>query len=211
MLGITKTWAPRTVLDGVDLELAHGTATAIVGRNGVGKTTLLRIAGGLIAPDSGSVSMMGLAPIGPTRREFARRLGYLSAGDRGLYARFPVRRQLDLWARLALLPGRRRAELVNRAIERFELMEFAASRVDRISMGQRQRVRIAMAFLHEPLLVLLDEPLTSLDRVASGCVVAATDELRARGGCVLWCAPEPAAPLDFDTVVEIVDGKLRRA
>ncbi len=74
-----------------------------------------------------------------------------------------VAQQLDYWARLAYVPREQRAERVTHSLQRFALEEFAVRRVDRMSMGQRQRIRLAMAFLHEPRVVLLDEPRNSLD------------------------------------------------
>jgi ABC-type multidrug transport system ATPase subunit len=121
-----------------------------------------------------------------------------------------VRKQLDIWGRLCLLPGARRTELIERALETFELDELARARVDRISMGQRQRVRLAMAFMHQPDVVMLDEPLTSLDRQAAQCVVRAVEELRARDGAVLWCSPEPEGIVEFDAVHEVLETKLVR-
>jgi ABC-type multidrug transport system ATPase subunit len=206
--GVRKSFGTHVVLDGIDLDLPAGSAVAITGRNGVGKTTLLRVAGGLILPDEGSVWLDGASPRF-SRRDFHRRLGYLSAGDRGLYARLSVRRHLDLWGKLALLPPGARAEAVARSLERFELTDLAEQRVDRVSMGQRQRVRLAMAFLHEPDVVLLDEPLTSLDPPSAVCVGAAILELRDRGGSALWCAPAlDGVAIDFDQVTEIIEGRL---
>src|SRR5436190_7192108 len=84
--GITKAWAGRTVLDDLDLRLEAGTVSWLAGANGAGKTTLLRIAAGMIDPDEGTVELCGLGPR-RHRRRFRRRLGFLSAGDRGVYGR----------------------------------------------------------------------------------------------------------------------------
>ena len=100
--GIVKHWQRRPVLEGVDFTVEPGTATWLGGSNGAGKTTLLRIATGAIMPERGSVSLGGLNPE-RDRREYARRIAYLAAGDRNLYARLSVRRHLDLWGCLALL------------------------------------------------------------------------------------------------------------
>ena len=102
--GIRKRWGKSPVLEGVDLSVARGALVSISGANGTGKTTLLRIAAGLIHPDSGEVALDGLHPE-RDRRAFLGRLGFLSAGDRTLYARLSPRRHLDLGARLALLPA----------------------------------------------------------------------------------------------------------
>ena len=150
------------MLDDLDLTLEPGTTTWVGGRNGVGKTTMLRVAAGLIEPDSGRAEVWGVAP-GENRVRYQQLVSFLPAGDRGLYARLTVRRQLEFWARIAMVPRDRFRATIEHAIETFDLEELAERRVDRMSMGQRQRLRIAMTFLPEPEVVLLDEPLTSLD------------------------------------------------
>jgi ABC-2 type transport system ATP-binding protein len=143
------------------------------------------------------------------RRAVQRRLGYLSAGDRGLYARLTVEQNLELWAGLALVPPRRRKPLIQSAILRFELAELARRRVDRLSMGQRQRVRLAMTFLHEPDVVLLDEPQTSLDDPGLELLEASLSEVTARGAAVLWCSPAAHnLPLRADLRYELEDGRV---
>jgi len=100
---------------------------------------------------------------------------------------------------------------VGRALERFDLQELAARRVDRLSMGQRQRVRLAQAFLHEPGLVLLDEPHTSLDEDGIELIQHAIDEVRARRGAVLWCSPSMhELPLAADAHYLLHDGVVVR-
>jgi ABC-type multidrug transport system ATPase subunit len=185
---IERRWGPVPVLNGATLRLERGTITWLGGANGAGKTTLLRIASGMLLPHGGSVSLEGLGP-DRDRREFQRRLGYLAAGDRGLYARLSVTRNLEFWSGLALVPKPRQRDLIEASIDRFGLGELARRRVDRLSMGQRQRVRLAMTFLHEPQVALLDEPHTSLDDDALGLLEAALAELVGRGGAALWCSP----------------------
>jgi ABC-type multidrug transport system ATPase subunit len=190
MEAIVKSWSsqPTPVLDGVDLRLGAGTAAAISGRNGAGKTTLLRIAAGLISPESGSVRVAGL-DVDRDRTEFQRRIGFLAAGNSGLYARLKVEHHLDLWSRLALVPRRDRKPAIDEAIDLFALETLCGRRVDRLSMGQRQRLRVALAFVHGPELVLLDEPATSLDEEGIALLQRALDSLKARGGAALICLP----------------------
>jgi ABC-2 type transport system ATP-binding protein len=187
---ISKRWRKDLplILDGLDLTLAPGTATWVGGRNGIGKTTMLRIAAGLIEPDSGRAEVWGVAPA-ESRRRYQELVSFLPAGDRGLYARLTVRRQLEFWASIAMVPRERFRESVEAAIETFELSELAERRVDRMSMGQRQRLRVAMTFLPHPEVVLLDEPLTSLDTEGGALLLAAIAELLARDGALLWCSP----------------------
>ena len=206
--GIEKAWGSRRVLDRVDIRIEPGAAVHVSGRNGSGKTTLLRIAAGLIEPDAGRVSLDGLHPI-RDRRAYQRRLGFLSAGDRGLYARLGVRDHLTLWARLAFVPRRDTRSVVDRALDRFGLGELACRRVERLSMGQRQRVRLAGALLHDPTLILLDEPRNSLDGDGLALLAGLLEQHRANGGAIVWCCPTgERAELAFDAAYELSGGRL---
>lgn len=209
--GVVKSWrgVPQPVLRGIDLTLEPGSAVHLAGRNGAGKTTLLRIIAGLIRPDDGGVSIAGLDPE-RQRVEYQRRLGFLPAGDRGLYARLSVARHLDLWARVSFVDGSRRREVVERALDRFALRDLARRRVDRLSMGQRQRLRLAGLLLHSPALLLLDEPCSSLDEEGVGLMADALDERLERGGAVLWCSPSGEGPsrLPLDRALMLEGGRL---
>jgi ABC-2 type transport system ATP-binding protein len=198
--GLSKRWRKDLplVLDDLDLTLAPGTTTWVGGRNGVGKTTMLRVAAGLIDPDSGRAEVWGVSAA-ENRARYQRLVSFLPAGDRGLYARLTVRRQLKFWARIAMVAPAEVGATVERAIDQFELRELADRRVDRMSMGQRQRLRIAMTFLALPEVVLLDEPLTSLDEEGAALLQAAVAEVLARDGAVLWCSPSGEhVDLEFD-------------
>jgi ABC-2 type transport system ATP-binding protein len=188
--GLSKRWRKDLppVLDGLDLTLEPGTTTWVGGRNGVGKTTMLRVAAGLIEPDSGRAEAWGMSAR-ENRARYQQLVSFLPAGDRGLYARLTVRRQLKFWARIAMVAPAQVDAAIERAIETFELRELADRRVDRMSMGQRQRLRIAMTFLPRPEIVLLDEPLTSLDEEGAVLLQAAVAEVLAREGAILWCSP----------------------
>jgi ABC-2 type transport system ATP-binding protein len=204
--GVRKRWRKGRdpVLDGVDLRLDLGTKTWVGGRNGAGKTTLLRIAAGLIDPDRGRVRAWGFGPH-EKRSRYHRLVAFLPAGDRGLYARLSVRHQLRFWAGMAMIDPGIRERRVEETIDAFDLRELADQRVDRMSMGQRQRVRIAMTFLPEPETVLLDEPLTSLDSEGAVLLERAVDELVGRGGALLWCSPSgdhPEHEFDDDWILE---------
>jgi ABC-type multidrug transport system ATPase subunit len=213
LTAVTKSW-PRLdhpVLDDVDLELEAGTVTWIGGRNGIGKTTLMRIAAGLIRQDSGLVTVDDLHPV-RDRQAYQNRVGFLSAGNAGLYARLTVGWHLDWWGRIALMPPDRRKQAVEASLDRFELRELERRRVDRMSMGQRQRVRLAAAFLHDPGLVLLDEPRNSLDAEGIEILASAVRGAAARGAAVLWCAPTgEEEKIDSDHRLLLERGRLAAA
>jgi ABC-2 type transport system ATP-binding protein len=198
------------VLDGVSLTLRAGEVTWIGGRNGVGKTTLLRLAAGILLAQRGSVRIGELTPLSKGGR-YRREIGFLSAGDRSLQARMRVAQQLDYWGRLAYVPRERRAELVADSLRRFGLEEFAARRVDRMSMGQRQRIRLAMAFLHEPRVVLLDEPRNSLDDDGYQLLNEQIEQTAKRRATVLWCSPRGEdRVIECDASFTLSDGHLEQ-
>jgi ABC-2 type transport system ATP-binding protein len=208
--GVSKAWDKGRipVLDRVELDIDVGDRVRIAGRNGVGKTTLMRIAAGLIDPDRGQATVWG-ASAAERPEHYQRLVSFLPAGDRGLYARLSVRRQLDFWARIAMVPRGEVSARVEEAIEIFNLGELADRRVDRMSMGQRQRLRIAMTFMPHPDVVLLDEPLTSLDGEGAQILYAAIERLLDKGGALLWCSPA-GERLDygFDRTYMLDEGRL---
>jgi ABC-2 type transport system ATP-binding protein len=209
--GITKRWRRHghAVLDGVDIDLEAGESIWVGGRNGAGKTTLLRIVAGLIMPDGGSIRLQGLDPE-RDRRRYQTRIGFLPAGNTGLVARLSTAYHLKYWARLAFVPASEQEAAIERALTAFSLHELASSRVDRLSMGQRQRLRAAMAFLHAPELVLLDEPFASLDDEGAAMLAAAVRDVVARGGAAVSCSPtgEDQPELDFDRRLVLEAGGL---
>lgn len=205
---ISKAWGAKVVLDDVTLALAPGTVTWLGGANGAGKTTLLRVACGLVKPNAGSVSFDNLHPR-RNRRVFQKRLGFLAAGDRGIYARLSVHHHLYLWARLTLLEEDQIEPAIRRVIQTVGLEELLPLRTDRMSMGQRQRLRLAMTFLHSPDLVLLDEPLNSLDEAGAKALRRCIDGVLDRSGVVLWCSPgTDREHTEFDRHLWLEGGRL---
>jgi len=159
--GITQRFAERTVLDGVDLLVAPGKVTGLVGPNGAGKTTLMRILFGVVTPESGTLEWQGRTPNAADRRSW----GYMPQ-ERGLYRDMRVLDQL-VW--IARLHGLDRATGRRRALDLLERLDLAARKddeVEQLSGGMAQRVQLAAAMVHEPDLLVLDEPFNGLDPVA---------------------------------------------
>jgi ABC-2 type transport system ATP-binding protein len=195
----------------VSLDLGGGAAVGIEGSNGAGKTTLLRIVAGLITPDSGEVFIDGLAA-GGGRMPYRRQVGLVSAGNGALYARLSVDDHLRLWSRMALLEPRERETARARMLEEFALEELRRHRMDRLSTGQRQRLRLALGFMHDPAVVCLDEPDHSLDEDGIRLLSAAIERRVRAGGLVLACSPggvHPRLPLERRFVVS--GGRLEAA
>jgi ABC-type multidrug transport system ATPase subunit len=193
--GVWKSLGSREVLRGCDAELAPGTVAWVGGPNGAGKTTLLRVIAGILTPDRGEALLDG------------RAIGFLAAGDRSLHARLSVRANVAYAAGLAGLATADGA--VDRALERFGLADASERRSDRLSVGQRQRVRLAAATVHDPGLLLLDEPYGSLDDEGSEQLQSVLREMAAAGGIAIWCSPaSERGRLASDRSLHLEDGKL---
>ena len=208
--GVTKRYPsrPHPVLDGVGLALPRGVVAWVGGANGAGKTTLLRLLNGVVAEDAGIVRVHGRTFV-EGRAAYQRALGFVPAGNAGLYARLTVRQHVDIWARVAFVPRREHARRVEELLADFGLLELAKARCDRISMGQRQRVRLALGFLGRPPVMLLDEPHSSLDADGAVCLAEALRRLTADGGTAIWCSPHQRdVPIPVDVALRLAAGKL---
>ncbi len=157
--GVEFSYGPLKVLDGLSLAVHESEIFGILGANGAGKTTLMRLLIGLQKPSSGSVRVLGEAP----SSSVTRRIGYMPQLS-ALYQELSARQNVDFFARMYGLsrPSRRR-EAVDRAIEWVDLTERQKEPLTRLSGGMRQRVSLAIALVHEPDLLVLDEPTVGLD------------------------------------------------
>lgn len=188
----------RVVLRDVTFAAEPGTLVHIGGKNGAGKTTLLRVMAGILMPNEGEV-LIGALSAERGWREFHRRIGFLSAGDRGLYARLTVRAHLEYWCALAFVARDQRGAHIEHALGAFGLVDLADRRSERLSQGQRQRVRLALALVHRPQVVLLDEPRNSLDRDGLDLLACEVRAAVETGSSVIWCSPPgETQPVDFD-------------
>jgi heme exporter protein A len=148
--GLGKHFGEKRVLRGVDLDLPAGGFAVVTGANGSGKTTLLRICAGLALPSEGQLA------VAVQRAQ----VGYL-AHDPLVYRELSALENLDLYCRLYRVPERR--ERIGMLLERFGLWDVRADRVSSYSRGMTQRLALCRALLHDPALLILDEPYTALD------------------------------------------------
>lgn len=197
----------RTVraVDQLDLEVRPGEVVALLGPNGAGKTTTMRMLVGLDRPTSGHAELAGISV--QARPQAARRhLGYLSTTS-GLPARLTVREVLDTVGRLQGVPERKAA--IWDASERFALSDFLDRRISDLSTGMRQRARLAVATLHQPAVLILDEPTTGLDMIAAEEVLVCVEQAREAGTAVLLSTHqvEEAARV-CDRVALLLEGRL---
>jgi heme exporter protein A len=172
--GLVREYGAVVAVDGIDLTLAPGDFLAIFGPNGAGKTSLLRMLAGAMRPTRGTVTLGGI-PFDFADGAWRRRIGMLSHQS-FLYARLTVEENLRFYGRLFGLP-----DLETRVPERLErvgLSDRARSLVHELSHGMKQRLGLARALLHDPDLVLLDEPYTGLDPAAAVVLRRVLEELR---------------------------------
>jgi heme exporter protein A len=182
---LTKRFGERRVLDRLDLELPRGGFLVVTGPNGAGKTTLLRLLAGLAAPSAGRLE------VDADRAE----VGFL-AHEPLVYRPLSPLENLDLYGRLYRVPERR--ERIGMLLERFGLWETRHERVATFSRGMLQRLALCRVLLHEPELLLLDEPFNALD--AEGATVLETTLAEARAARTLVVAThEPARLAAFAT------------
>jgi ABC-2 type transport system ATP-binding protein len=158
--GLTRRFGDLTALDGVSFAVAPGQMFGFVGPNGAGKTTTMRIVLGVLEPDAGTVRWRGRPVDAPTRARF----GYMPE-ERGLYPKMRVRAQLAYFARLHGLAAPAAGAAADDLIERLGLQERAADRVETLSLGNQQRVQLGVALVHDPEVLVLDEPFSGLDPV----------------------------------------------
>jgi ABC-2 type transport system ATP-binding protein len=177
---LVKTFDGMRALDGLDLSVDAGTIFGLLGPNGSGKTTTIRTSLGIYKPDGGSVELLGSADPLNVRR----RTGYLPE-ERGLYARMKLQEQL---AFLASIRGLSTAESERRSaawLDRVGLAARAQSLTRELSKGNQQKIQFAAAVIHEPDLVVLDEPFSGLDPVNSRLLKDLILEQRAKGTTVV--------------------------
>lgn len=171
---VTVVFGRNVALDSVDLVLTEG-ITGLFGQNAAGKSTLLRVLCGLLRPTSGSVTWDG-HPVAIVDEELRRRIGYLGH-DAGLYGRLSIRENLDLFATMYGASSSR----VDEMLDSLEIGDRAGTPVHELSAGLKRRAGVARALLHDPLLLLLDEPYANLDDDASELVSSAVKAWRRPG------------------------------
>jgi ABC-2 type transport system ATP-binding protein len=201
---LARTYGDVVALDGVSFSVAPGQLFGFVGPNGAGKTTTMRIVLGVLAPDRGEVLWRG-APVAPETRS---RFGYMPE-ERGLYPKMRVRDQLVYLARLHGAGVQDAAAAADRWIERLALTERAGDRVEALSLGNQQRVQLAAALVHDPDLLVLDEPFSGLDPVGVDVLSGVLGEYAATGVPVVFSSHQLELVERLCEAVAIVkDGRL---
>jgi ABC-2 type transport system ATP-binding protein len=204
---ISRSFGDRQVLKDVSFAVTAGRMTGFVGANGAGKTTTMRIILGVLAADSGGVTWRGR----PLSRQARQRFGYMPE-ERGLYPKMTIQDQIVYLGRLHGMSRAGAQRNMMALLERLGLGDRAGDKLEKLSLGNQQRAQIAAALVHDPEVLVLDEPFSGLDPLAVDVVVGVLRERAATGAPVLFSSHQ----LDVverlcDDLVIIADGAIRAA
>jgi sodium transport system ATP-binding protein len=181
---LRKTLGKKEVLRGISFEAGKGEIFGLLGPNGAGKTTTLRIICTLLSPDDGFINVLGFdTRTAPT--EVRRRVGVVTA-EIGVYPRLTARENITYFARLSEVRDGEVARRVDAVIDRFDMRSFEKQRAESLSSGQKQKVAIARAIVHDPPVLMFDEPTSNLDVLASKEIRDFMVESKGRGKCVIF-------------------------
>jgi len=182
--GIHKSFGAVHAVRGVSFAAADGRITGLLGPNGAGKSTTLRVLCTLLKPDRGAARIDG-ADVVAESLAARRKIGSLPHGS-GLYPRLTARENIAYYARLCGLDRRAIAERVEEIIDTLDIGDFAERRAKGFSHGQRTKTALGRALIHDPQNLILDEPTTGLDVMATRGLRELIVELKAQGRCVLF-------------------------
>ena len=196
---LVRAFGRRRALDGIDLAIGAGECVALFGPNGAGKTTLLRVLAGLLRPTAGHASVAGVRLPGGAEARAA--VGLVSHSSM-LYEALTARENVRFVARLYGLAHPEDA--ADRALERMRILDRAETPVRALSRGLQQRVSIARGIVHEPRVVLCDEPYTGLDELGAAALTDALDALRRAGATLLLVTHNLAEGLALATSAAVM-------
>jgi sodium transport system ATP-binding protein len=181
---LSKWFGPMPAVDDLSLSVAPGEIYGLLGPNGAGKTTTLRVLAGILSPSAGRATVDGVA-VGTAATAAKRRVGFLT-GTTGLYARLTARELLTYFARLQGLDAAAAAARIDWAARALDFAALLDRRCEALSTGQRQRVSVARAVLHDPPVLILDEPTVGLDVLATRFLRDFVRAERDRGKAVIF-------------------------
>jgi ABC-2 type transport system ATP-binding protein len=184
--GITKRFAAHVAVRDLSLDVPRGAVYGLLGPNGAGKTTTIRMILNVIAPDSGTITLLGAPSTSPGLLD---RLGYLPE-ERGLYKKMQVRRLLRFLAELKGVDGKSADRRIDEWLDRLSLRspekDWGNAKVDELSRGMQQKVQFIGTLLHDPDVVILDEPFSGLDPINAQALKDTVVELKRRGKTVVF-------------------------
>ena len=201
--GLRKSYGEVVALSGVDLDVAAGEITSVLGPNGAGKTTIVSIVAGLRRADAGVVEVGGMDALA-RRSEVRRRIG-LAPQDLGIYPVVSVRRNLQLFGRLAGLSERELRTRIDEVADALDITGLLDRQGGTLSGGQKRRLHTAIALLHRPELLLLDEATTGADVETRGHILDIVRRLAAEGSAVLYSTHYLQEVEDLNANVALLD------
>ena len=202
--GLVKRFGKITALDGISFQVERGSVFGFLGANGAGKTTTMRIVLDILKPDAGTVTWAG-EPADEAPRET---WGYLPE-ERGLYSRLEVLGQLVFFASLYGIPRDVAAARAREWLARFRIADYEKRRAEELSKGNQQKVQLIAAILHEPAVLIMDEPFVGLDPVNVALLKEAFEEMRERGSTLIFSTHQMETVEELCDSVALIDrGKL---
>ncbi|HRH41227.1 MAG TPA: ABC transporter ATP-binding protein [Pyrinomonadaceae bacterium] len=208
---VTKRYGEFTAVDNISFEVKAGRIFGFLGPNGAGKTTTIRMIVGITAPDEGTIELFGQK----MSSVLQDRIGYLPE-ERGLYKKMKVQEQLRYFAALKDVPQKEADKRIDFWLNRMGLSEWKLKKANDLSKGMSQKIQFIAAVLHEPELIILDEPFSGLDPVNVESLLEAIAELKANGKTIIFSTHlmETAERLCDDIILinksrKILGGKLR--
>ncbi len=181
---LRKAFGERTAVDGVSFHIGRGETYGLLGPNGAGKTTSISMICGLLARDGGEVSVAGRA-VDVSAVEAKSAIGYVPQ-DLAIYPDLSARENLRFFGKLQRMSGTQLTERVDAVLELTGLSERADDKTDDYSGGMKRRLNIGIGLLHQPQLLVLDEPTVGVDPQSRNAILEAVDELRAGGMSILY-------------------------
>ncbi len=210
--GVTKSYDEFTAVNDLSLRVRPGRIFGLIGPNGAGKTTTIRMIVNITAPDEGEIELFGQR----MTAELQDRIGYLPE-ERGLYKKMKVVDQLRFFGELKNVKGKRADDAIDRWLERLKLAEWKTKKATELSKGMQQKIQFIAAVLHDPDLMILDEPFSGLDPVAQELLKEVVLELKAEGKTIIFSTHqmEMAERICDDICMinksrKVLDGSLRQ-
>lgn len=177
---VTKTYGRKVAVDAVSFAVSGGSIFGLLGPNGAGKTSTIRMITGITMPDRGSISLFGESQ----HQDHQNKIGYMPE-ERGLYRKLTVRNQLEYLGALKGMDSNALKKSIDYWLDRFQIRLWEKKKTSDLSKGMQQKVQFILTLLHDPALLVLDEPLSGLDPVNAELINEVILELRAQGKTII--------------------------
>jgi ABC-2 type transport system ATP-binding protein len=197
---VSKRFGDVQALDAISMEIKPGEVFGFLGANGAGKTTAMRLVLDILRPDSGTITWNGTLNTDLPRETW----GYLPE-ERGLYAKMNVLEQLVFFAKLHGVKGNVAAREAREWLERFRIPEYADRRAEQLSKGNQQKIQFIAAIMHDPQVLLMDEPFTGLDPVNAALLKEAFVEMKDRGKTLIFSTHQMETVEELCESIAILD------